>query len=72
MKREVKIKLEIKQIYCQERGLICIARDSESVRIVVNTIMNFELNKTLNGCELLTGNSSSLIKFFFYFSVYCS
>ena len=31
MKREVKIKLEVKQIYCQEMGLIYIAYDRQSV-----------------------------------------
>jgi hypothetical protein len=61
MKREVKIKLEVKQIYCQEMALIYIAYDRDSVRIIVNKIMNFEFHKILKDCELLTKNSSSLI-----------
>lgn len=61
MKRDVKIKLDVKQIYCQEMGLIFIAYDKDSVRIVVNKIMYFEFHKMLKDFELLTKNSFSLI-----------
>ena len=42
MKQEVKIKLDITQIYCQELGLIYINYDRDSVPIAVNKIMNFD------------------------------
>jgi hypothetical protein len=71
MKWEVKIKLDAKQIYCQEMGWIFVAYNKDSARIVVNKIMNFEFHKMLEDCELLTKNSSSL-KFSFFFSIYFS
>jgi hypothetical protein len=62
MKWEIKIKLDVKQIYCQEMGLIYITRDRKSVLIVVDKIMNCEFHKMLKDCEeLLKKNPSSLI-----------
>jgi hypothetical protein len=61
MKREIKIKLNIEQIYCQEMGLIYITQDRKIMRIFVDKIMNCEFHKMLKNCEELTKHSSSLI-----------